>query len=86
MQHTGKFQPKPRLLDTVVEVPEPHYSVDDTGYFPMGTNDSEFMGNVESRNDFSTYEDLQEQEHHIPEVPSETVRLVNCVSVYKRTV
>nr|ABW81128.1 myb-transcription factor [Boechera divaricarpa] len=72
VQHTGKFQPKPRLLDTVVEEPELHYSVDDTGYFLMGTNESEFMVNVESRNDFSTYGDLQEK-HNIPEVPREMV-------------
>jgi transcription factor TFIIIB component B'' len=73
VQHTGKLQPKPRLLETVVEEPEPHYSAGDTGYFPMGTNESEFMANVESRNGFSTYEDLQEEELNIPEAPRETV-------------
>ncbi|KAL1213553.1 hypothetical protein V5N11_000625 [Cardamine amara subsp. amara] len=69
VQHTGKFQPKPRLLDTVVEEPESHYSVNDTSYFPMGTSESEFMANVESRNGFSSYE----EEPNIPEVPGETV-------------
>nr|VDC69194.1 unnamed protein product [Brassica rapa] len=29
-QHTGKFQPKPRLQDAVIEEPESHYSVDHT--------------------------------------------------------
>jgi len=80
VQHTGKLQPKPRLLETVVEEPEPHYSAGDTGYFPMGTNESEFMANVESRNGFSTYEDLQEEELNIPEAPRETVRLANWVA------
>ncbi|XP_010431876.1 PREDICTED: protein IWS1 homolog [Camelina sativa] len=73
VQHTGKLQPKPRVLDTVVEEPEPHYSVDGTGYFSMGTNESEVMDNVESRNDFSTYGHLQEEEPNIPEAPRETV-------------
>ncbi|KAL1190268.1 hypothetical protein V5N11_016655 [Cardamine amara subsp. amara] len=69
VQHNGKFQPKPRLLDTVVEEPESHYSVNDTGYYSMGTNDSESMANMESRNGFSSYE----EELNIPEVPGETV-------------
>ncbi|KAF3549443.1 hypothetical protein DY000_02009107 [Brassica cretica] len=61
-QQTGKFQPKPRLLDTVIEEePESHYSVDDT----TGANQSEFMVNEESRNDdFNT--------NTIPEVHKET--------------
>ncbi|KAJ0233550.1 Homeodomain-like superfamily protein [Hirschfeldia incana] len=73
-QHTGKFQPKPRLLDTVIEEePESHYSVDET----MGANQSEFMVNEESRNvEFNTnstfHGDHQEEEHNIPEVPRET--------------
>ncbi|KAG2319032.1 hypothetical protein Bca52824_012245 [Brassica carinata] len=71
-QHAGKFQPKPRLLDTVIEEPESHYSVDDT----TGANQSEFTVNVESRNDeFNTnttfHGDHQEEEHNIPEVPRE---------------
>lgn len=86
MQHTGKFQPKPRLLDTVVEEPESHYSVNDTGYFSMGTNESDFMVNVESRNGSSSYGDVQEEELNIPEVPRETVRLTNWVCFLKRTV
>ncbi|XP_010437020.1 PREDICTED: transcription factor TFIIIB component B''-like [Camelina sativa] len=81
VQHTGKLQPKPRVLDTVVEEePEPHYSVDGTGYFSMGSNESEVMDNVESRNDFSTYghlqeeePNIQEEEPNIPEAPRETV-------------
>ncbi|CAH2075917.1 unnamed protein product [Thlaspi arvense] len=68
-QHTGKFQPKPRLLDTVIEEPESHYSVDDTGYCTTATNESEFMVNVESRNDFNT----NTREHQEEEVHSETV-------------
>ncbi|KAF8098536.1 hypothetical protein N665_0264s0039 [Sinapis alba] len=71
-QHTGKFQPKPRLLDTVIEEPESHYSVDDT----TGANQSEFMVSEESRNDeFNTtfHGDHQEEEHNIPEVHKETV-------------
>ncbi|CAN8274969.1 unnamed protein product [Cochlearia groenlandica] len=66
-QHTGKFQPKPRLLDTVVEEPEPHY-------FVTGTNETEFM---EPQNNFDTnttfYEEHQEEELNIPQVPRETV-------------
>ncbi|XP_018451027.2 uncharacterized protein LOC108822447 isoform X1 [Raphanus sativus] len=69
-QHTGKFQPKPRLLDTVIEEePESHYSVDDT----MDTaNQSEFMVNEESRNTNSTSHGDHQEEHNIPEVPRET--------------
>ncbi|XP_056849102.1 uncharacterized protein LOC130494480 isoform X2 [Raphanus sativus] len=73
-QHTGKFQPKPRLLDTVIEEePESHYSVDDT---MDAANQSEFMVNEESRNgefntDSTSHGDHQE-EHNIPEVPRET--------------
>lgn len=83
-QHTGKFQPKPRLLDTVIEEePESHYSVDDT----MDTaNQSEFMVNEESRNtDSTSHGDHQEEEHNIPEVPRETVRIFcssYCVKLY----
>ncbi|ESQ53171.1 hypothetical protein EUTSA_v10024751mg [Eutrema salsugineum] len=74
--HTGKFQPKPRLLDTVIEEPESHYSVDDTGYFTTGTNESEFMANVESRNDFNTnttfYRELQEEPREtVPEMEAQ---------------
>ncbi|XP_033132995.1 glutamic acid-rich protein isoform X2 [Brassica rapa] len=69
-QHTGKFQPKPRLLDTVIEEePESHYSVDDD---TTGANPSEFMVNEESRNDefninTTFHGDHQEDEHNIPE-------------------
>ncbi|EOA16282.1 hypothetical protein CARUB_v10004429mg [Capsella rubella] len=73
VQHTGKFQPKPRLLDTVVEEPGRHYSVGGTGYFSMDTNDPELMVNMESRNGFSTYGHLQEEELNVPEAPRETV-------------
>ncbi|CAN8276587.1 unnamed protein product [Cochlearia groenlandica] len=66
-QHTGKFQPKPRLLDTVVEESEPRY-------FTTGTNEIEFM---EPRNDFDAhttfFEEHQEEELNIPQVPRETV-------------
>ncbi|KAL0746784.1 hypothetical protein Bca101_028786 [Brassica carinata] len=72
-QHSGKFQPKPRLLDTVIEEePGSHYSVDDT----TGANQSECMVNEESRNDECTntafYGEYQEEEHNIPQVHKES--------------
>ncbi|CAN7024231.1 unnamed protein product [Brassica oleracea var. botrytis] len=72
-QHSGKFQPKPRLLDTVIEEePGSHYSVDDT----TGANQSECMVNDESRNDECTntafYGEYQEEEHNIPQVHKES--------------
>lgn len=77
-KHSGKFQPKPRLLDTVIGEPEPQYSVDDTGFYSMGTNESEFATNVESRNNFNkntpNYGELQDEERSIPQVPREVVR------------
>ncbi|CAA7020631.1 unnamed protein product [Microthlaspi erraticum] len=76
-KHTGKFQPKPRLLDTVIEEPESHYSVDDTGFYSMGTNESEFTINEESRNNVNkntpNYGELQEEERSNPQVPREMV-------------
>uniref|UniRef100_A0A1J3EH19 Transcription factor TFIIIB component B n=1 Tax=Noccaea caerulescens TaxID=107243 RepID=A0A1J3EH19_NOCCA len=76
-KHSGKFQPKPRLLDTVIEEPESQYSVDDTGFYSMGTNESEFATNVESRNNFNkntpNYGELQDEERSIPQVPREMV-------------
>lgn len=58
----------------MIEEPESHYSVDDT----TGANQSEFMVSEESRNDeFNTtfHGDHQEEEHNIPEVHKETVRI-----------
>lgn len=62
----------------MIEEPESHYYVDDTGHFTMGTSDSEPMVDVESRNDFNTNTtfsgEIQEEGLNIPEVPRETVR------------
>lgn len=63
----------------MIEEPESQYSVDDTGFYSMGTNDSEFATNVESRNNFSkntpNYGELQDEERSIPQVPTEMVRI-----------
>ncbi|KAG2244549.1 hypothetical protein Bca52824_093636 [Brassica carinata] len=48
--HSGKFQPKPRLHDAVIEGPQSHCSVDCT----TDANQSELMVIVESRNEFNS--------------------------------
>ncbi|KAJ4898722.1 Homeodomain-like superfamily protein [Raphanus sativus] len=49
-QHTGKFQPKPRLPDAVIEEPESHCSVD----YTTDANQYALTVNVESRNEFNS--------------------------------
>lgn len=80
-QHTGKFQPKPKLQDDVRtrkqsqgvnETPESGYVADDMDYVSMGTNTSEFLVNGELRNETTNvnttfYGDLQGVD--IPEMP-----------------
>ncbi|CAH8363184.1 unnamed protein product [Eruca vesicaria subsp. sativa] len=65
-QHSGKFQPKPRLLDTVIEEEEEeagsHYSLDDT-------NQSQCMVNECTNTAF--YQE-EEEEHNIPQVHKES--------------
>ena len=59
----------------IEEEPGSHYSVDDT----TGANQSECMVNDEPRNDECTntafYGEYQEEEHNIPQVHKESVRI-----------